>query len=61
MFTLCVDLVFGSEYVQFQIISSFLCIIIVDTFEVDPHSIQYKKCLMKPSNRADKEKVEKKI
>ena len=50
MFTLCVDLVYGSEYVQFQIISSLLCSTIVDTFEVDPHSIQYEKCLVKPSN-----------
>ena len=41
--TLCL---IGSEYLQFQIISSFLCIIIVDTFDVDPHSIQYEKCLV---------------
>ena len=50
MFTLCVDLVYGSEYVQFQIIPSLLCRTMVDTFEVDPHSIQYEKSLMKPSN-----------
>ena len=50
MFTLFVDLVFGIEYVQFQIISSLLYSIIVDTLTVDPHSIQYEKCLMKPNN-----------
>ena len=42
-----------SKYVQFSIISSLLFSIIVDIFEVDPHSIQYGKRLVKPTNSTD--------
>ena len=51
MFTVCVSLVLDSKYLQSRIICSLLCSIIVDTFEVDPHLIQYEKCLVKPTNR----------
>ena len=50
MLTVCVDLGLGSKHVKFQIISSLLYTITVGTFLVDPHSIQYKRCSMKPSN-----------
>ena len=45
MFTECVSLVVDNKYVQFQIIWSLFYSIIVDTFDVDPHSIQYEKRL----------------
>mgnify|MGYP002803555676 CR=1 FL=1 len=38
MFTACVSLVLDSKYVQFRIICSLLFSIIVDIFEVEPHS-----------------------
>ena len=50
MLTVCVSLVFGGEYVLFRIICSLLCSIVVDRFDVDPHSIQYENRLAKPTN-----------
>ena len=47
---ICVSFALDSKYVQFQIICSLLCSLIVDTFEVDPCSIPYKKCQVKPTN-----------
>ena len=41
MFIVCVGR--GSKYMQFQIIFSLLRSIIVDAFEVEPHSIQHGK------------------
>ena len=49
MFTVCVSLVLDSKCVQFWIICSIVCSIIVNT-EVDPCSIQYDKHLVKPTN-----------
>ena len=39
MFTVCVGLVCGSEYVKFRISRSFLCSMVVDAFKIDPSSI----------------------
>ena len=50
MFTVSVILVLDSKYVQFRIICSLLCCTTINTFKVDPHSIQYEKCLVKPTN-----------
>ena len=50
MFTVSVILVCGSKYVQFRIICSLLCSTTINTFKVDPHSIQYEKSLVKPTN-----------
>ena len=50
MFTVSVILVFDSKYVQFRIICSLLCSTTINTFKVDPHSVQYEKCLVKPTN-----------
>ena len=43
-------IVCGGKYVPFGII----CSIIVDTFEVDPHSIQYEKCLASETDQYNK-------
>ena len=43
MFTVSVILVLDSKYVQFQIICSLLCSATINTFKVDPHSIQYEQ------------------
>ena len=51
MFTACVGPVLDVEYVQFRIICSVLCRINVDTFEIDPHSIQHGKRLVKSNFR----------
>ena len=50
MFTENVSFVLDSKCVQFEIICSLMCNITVDTFEVDPHSIQYEKHLVQPTN-----------
>ena len=50
MFTENVSLVLDSKCVQLGTICSLLCNITVDTFEVDPHAIQYVKRLAKPTN-----------
>ena len=50
MFTVCVSPGLVRKYVQFQIICSLFCCIIVDTFIVEPHSFQYEKQLEKPTN-----------
>ena len=39
MFTVCVGLVFSGKYVQFQIICTLSCGIIVDTFKVTLYSL----------------------
>ena len=49
-FTVCVDLVFGSKYVQFREICLLQCSTIINTFWVDPHSELLKKVPVKPKN-----------
>ena len=51
MFTTCVELVLGRKYEKYQIVYSILYIMTIDTFLIDPHSTQYEKCTMKPSNK----------
>ena len=51
MFIVRDSLVLDSKlYVQFRIIFSLLCTIIVYKFEVDLHSVQQEKRSMKPTN-----------
>ena len=50
-----VSFVLDSVYVQFGIICSLLCNIFIDTFEVDPHSIEYEERLVKPINPRERE------
>ena len=49
-FTVCVELVFGSKYVQFREICLLQCSKIINTFWVDPHSELLKKVPVKPKN-----------
>ena len=51
IFTVSVDLVFGSKYVQFLEICLLQCSTITNTFWVDPHSELLKKVPVKPKNR----------
>ena len=50
MFTLCVSSVLDSKYVQFRIICTLLCTMIVDTFETDSQLIHYEKRLVQFTN-----------
>ena len=50
MFSVCVGLVFRSEYVQFPIICSLQYSININTVEVDPHSDLLHFCIVKPKN-----------
>ena len=50
MFNVCVSLVLDGKYVQFRVIRSLSCSIIVDTSKVDPHSIRYEEHSVKPTN-----------
>ena len=50
MFTVCVGLVFRSEYVQFPNIFSLQYSININTVEVDPHSDLLHICIVKPKN-----------
>ncbi len=50
MFTVRVDLVFCSKYVQFPLISSLQHSINISTVEVDPHSDLMHICIVKPKN-----------
>ena len=52
IFTVCVDLVFGSKCVQFREICLLQCSTIINTFWVDPHSELLKKVSVKPKNIA---------
>ena len=47
----CVDLLFGSKYVQFRELCSLQYSIIINTFWVDSHSDLLQNALMKPKNR----------
>ena len=50
IFTVCVDLVFGSKYVQFREICLLQCSTIINTIWVDLHSELLKKVPVKPKN-----------
>ena len=50
IFTVCVDLVFGSKCVQFREICLLQCSTIINIFWIDPHSELLKKVPVKPKN-----------
>ena len=50
MFTVCVGLVFRSNYMQFLIIWFLQYSININTVEVDPHSDLLHICIVKPKN-----------
>ena len=50
MFTVCVDVVFGDNYVEFYIICSLQYSININTVEVDPHSDSLQNGIAKPKN-----------
>ena len=50
MFTVCVGLVFRSNYMKFLIICSLQYSININTVEIDPHSDLLHICIVKPKN-----------
>ena len=50
LFVLCIGLVFGGKYMEFQFIFSLQYSIDINTFEVDPPSDSLHNAVVKPKN-----------